>query len=89
MIQNPNDKTANIDYELRSRSGAIVYTGTDTIPSKGVKAVRPRNLVGSDFYGSVIVRSDQPIVGTSEITRNDNEMCMSFSAVTSYEMLHT
>ena len=47
----------------------------------GVSAIRPRNLVGADCAGSVVVTSDQPIMGTCQITRNSNEMCMSYNAL--------
>ena len=81
VLQNPSDAPANLNYEIRSRAGDILYAGSDIIPAHGVNAVRPRNLAGADCSGSVVVTSDQPIVGTCQITRNSNEMCMSYNAL--------
>ena len=81
VLQNPSDAPANLNYEIRSRAGDILYAGSDIIPAHGVNAVRPRNLAGADCSGSVVVNSDQPIVGTCQITRNSNQMCMSYNAL--------
>jgi hypothetical protein len=81
VLQNPSDAPANLNYEIRSRAGDLLYTGSDIIPAHGVNAIRPRNLAGADCAGSVVVTSDQPIVGTCQITRNSNEMCMSYNAL--------
>jgi len=81
VLQNPSASPANLSYEIRSRAGDLLYTGSDTIPAHSVNAIRPGNLVGSDCAGSVVVTSDQPIVGTCQITRNSNEMCMSYNAL--------
>ncbi|MFZ3112673.1 hypothetical protein [Methanothrix sp.] len=45
-----------------------------------MNVILPRSFVGSDCSGSVAVTSDQPIVGTCQITRNNNLMCMSYTA---------
>ena len=81
VLQNPSAAPANLNYEIRSRTGDLLYAGSDIIPAHGVNAVRPRNLAGADCSGSVVVTSDQPIVGTCQITRNSNEMCMSYNAL--------
>jgi hypothetical protein len=80
VIQNPRASTANIDIELRSRSGTLLYSGSSTIPAHGASAIRPRNLVGSDCAGTAIISSDQQIMGTCQINRNNNDMCMSYTA---------
>jgi len=36
--------------------------------------------VGADCSGSVVVASDQPLAGVCQINRNNNLMCMSYSA---------
>lgn len=82
VLQNPTTSTANLGIEMRSRSGALLYSGSDTIAPKSVKMIKPRNYVGYDFAGSAIITSDQPIVGTCEINRNNNQMCMSYKAPT-------
>jgi hypothetical protein len=79
-IQNPTASAANITLEIRSRAGDLLYSGAQIIPAHGVNAIRPRNLAGSDCSGSVVVSSDQPIMGTCQITRNDNSTSMSYSA---------
>jgi hypothetical protein len=80
VIQNPSASTANIDIELWSRSGTLLYSGSSTIPAHGASAIRPRNLVGSDCAGNAIISSDQQIMGTCQINRNNNDMCMSYTA---------
>mgnify|MGYP000969587249 FL=1 len=80
VLQNPASTAANINLEIRSRAGDQLYSGSQLIPSHGVAAIRPRNLVGSDSTGSAVVTSDQPLVGTCQITRNNNLMCMSYTA---------
>ena len=81
VLQNPKSQVANIRLVLRSRDGEVLYTGSHVIPADGVSAIRPRYLVGSDIAGSAIIKSEQPIVGTCQITRNSNEMCMSYNAL--------
>ncbi len=81
VIQNPSASPANLNLEIRSREGNLLYSGNQIIPAHGVGAIRPRNAAGSDCAGSVVVTSDQPIVGTCQITRNNNEMCMSYNAL--------
>jgi hypothetical protein len=81
VIQNPSASTANIDIELRSRSGTLLYSGSSTIPAHAASAIRPRNLVGSDCAGTAIISSDQQIMGTCQINRNNNDMCMSYRAL--------
>jgi len=80
VLQNPASTAANINLEIRSRAGDQLYSGSQLIPAHGVAAIRPRNLVGSDCTGSAVVTSDQPLVGTCQITRNNNLMCMSYTA---------
>ncbi len=81
MLQNPSDEPANIQLELRDRAGVLRYSGSRTIPANGVAAIRPRNLAGVEFAGSAVVTSDRPIAGACEINRNNNDMCMSYSAI--------
>ena len=81
VIQNPSASPANLNLEIRSREGNLLYSGNQIIPAHGVGAIRPRNAAGSDCAGSVVVTSDQPIVGTCQITRNSNEMCMGYNAL--------
>jgi hypothetical protein len=81
VLQNPSNSTANITLDLRSRSGSLLYTGGSEIPAHGVSAISPRDLVGTDCAGSAIIRSDQQIIGTCQITRNSNEMCMGYNAL--------
>ncbi|WP_348304063.1 SBBP repeat-containing protein [Methanothrix sp.] len=81
MLQNPSDKAATIQLELRDRTGGLRYSGSLTIPANGVAAIRPRDLAGIDFAGSAVVTSDRPIAGTCEINRNSNTMCMSYKAI--------
>jgi len=80
VLQNPASTAVNINLEIRSRAGDQLYSGSQLIPAHGVAAIRPRNLVGSDCTGSAVVTSDQPLVGTCQITRNNNLMCMSYTA---------
>ncbi|MFZ3314089.1 MAG: SBBP repeat-containing protein, partial [Methanothrix sp.] len=80
VLQNPASTAANINLEIRSRAGDQLYSGSQLIPAHGVAAIRPRNLVGSDCTGSAVVTADQPLVGTCQITRNNNLMCMSYTA---------
>jgi len=79
VLQNPTASAANITLEIRSRAGELLYSGAQVISAHEVNAIRPRNLAGSDCSGSVVVTSDQPIMGTCQITRNNNLMCMSYS----------
>lgn len=58
-----------------------MHWGSQAIPAHGVSAIRPRGLAGSDCSGSAVVTSDQPITGTCQITRNNNMMCMSYTAI--------
>jgi len=81
VLQNPGASQASINLEIRSRAGDLLYSGSQSIPAWGVSAIRPRNLVGADVAGSVVVTSNQPIVGTCQITRNSNQMCMSYNAL--------
>jgi len=81
MLRNPSNSTANISLEIRSRAGDVLYTGTSIIPANGVSAIRPRNLIGSDSSGSVVIRSYVPITGTCQITRNNNEMSIEYNAI--------
>jgi len=81
VLQNPDASQASINLEIRSRAGDLLYSGAQSIPAWGVSAIRPRNLVGADVAGSVVVTSNQPIVGTCQITRNNNQMCMSYNAL--------
>jgi len=85
VLQNPAAADASITLEIRSREGDLLYRGDQIIPAYGVNAIRPRNLVGSDCAGSAVVTSDQPLVGTCQITRNSNEMCMSYTAIAQNE----
>jgi len=80
ILQNPGVSQANLNLEIRSRDGNLLYSGSATVPAQGVSAIRPRNLVGFNCAGSVVVNSDQPVAGTCQITRNNNLMCMSYSA---------
>jgi hypothetical protein len=80
VLQNTASTAANINLEIRSRAGDQLYSGNQLIPAHGVAAIRPRNLVGFDCTGSAVVTSDQPLVGTCQITRNNNLMCMSYTA---------
>gem|GEM_PF-6914877 len=80
VLQNPADTGANITLDIRSRAGDLLYSGSQAIPAHGVAAIRPRSLVGYDCAGSVRVTSDLPIMGTCQITRNKNVMCMSYTA---------
>ena len=80
VLQNPASTAANINLVIRSRAGDQLYSGSQLIPAHGVAAIRPRNLVGFDCTGSAVVTSDQPLVGTCQITRNNNLMCMSYTA---------
>lgn len=80
VLQNPTASAASIDLEIRSQSGSLLYTGSKSIPAQGVSAIRPRNLVGADCAGSVVVTSDKLIAGTCQMTRNNNVMCMSYGA---------
>jgi len=81
VLQNPGASQASINLEIRSRAGDLLYSGAQSIPAQSVSAIRPRNLVGSDLAGSAVVTSNQPIVGTCQINRNNNLMCMSFNAL--------
>ena len=81
VLQNPTGKAANIHLEIYSRSGDLLYHGDGTIPAHGVYAARPSSLIGSDCSGSTIVTSDQPIIGTCQVNRNSNEMCMEYNAI--------
>jgi len=80
VIQNPAASPANLDIEIRSRAGDVLYSGEQIIPANGVNAIRPRNLAGSDCAGSVFIESDRSVIGTCQITRNNNLMCMSYTA---------
>ena len=80
VLQNPGPSQANLNLEIRSRSGELLYSGGAIIPAHGVSAIRPRNLAGFNCAGSAVVSSDQPIAGTCQITRNNNLMCMSYTA---------
>lgn len=81
VLQNPTGKAANIHLEIYSRSGDLLYHGDGTIPAHGVYASRPSSLIGSDCSGSAILTSDQPIIGTCQVNRNSNEMCMEYNAI--------
>lgn len=81
VLQNPSGSEAKLHLEIRSRDGVVLYAGKQTIPPSGTSAIRPRNLVGVDCSGSAIVASDQAIIGTCQITRNSNEVCMSYNAL--------
>jgi len=81
VIQNPAAASANITLQIRSRSGDLIYSGNQSIPAHGASAIRPKSLVGSDCTGSVTVTSDLPLMGTCQITRNNNLMCMSYTAI--------
>ena len=80
VVQNPTSLAANMQLEIRSREGSVLFSGSQAIPAHGVAAIRPRNIVGSDCAGSATITSDQPIAGTCQITRNSNKMCMSYTA---------
>ena len=80
VLQNPSASEAIVILNIRSRAGELLYSGPQAIPAQGVWAIRPRGLVGTDCSGSVTVTSDQPIMGTCQITRNNNLMCMSYTA---------
>ena len=80
VIQNPTAAAVSVNLDIRSRAGDLLYSGSKVIPAHGVAAIRPRDLVGADCSGSVMVTSDQPIVGTCQISRNNNLMCMSYTA---------
>ena len=80
VLQNPNEAVADIDLEVYSRQGDLLYSGSQTISAHSVSAIRLRSLVGADCAGSAIITSDQPIMGTCQITRNNNLMCMSYTA---------
>ena len=81
MIQNPADEAANIQLELRDRTGGLLYEGSQIIPANGVATIRPLHLAGGEFAGSAVVTSDKPIAGACEINRNNNLMCMSYNAI--------
>ncbi|HON34707.1 MAG TPA: glycosyl hydrolase [Methanothrix sp.] len=81
VVQNPSGSPANVDLKIRSREGILLFSGSQVIPAHGVGAIRPRTIAGADCAGSVVVTSNQPIVGTCQITRNSNEMCMSYNAL--------
>ncbi len=81
VLQNPSGFPANLNLEIRSRAGDLLYQGTATIPARGVITIRPRNLLGFDCAGSAVIVSDQLLAGTCQITRNNNEMCMSYNAI--------
>lgn len=83
VLQNPSGSDARAHLEIRSRDGAILYIGKQTIPRFGSIAIRPRDLVGTDCSGSVKAASDQHIQGTCQINRNNNEMCMEYNALDS------
>lgn len=81
VMQNPATATANVHIVIKSRLGEVLYSGGTTIPAGGVGAIRPRSLVGSDCTGSAVITSDQTLKGTCQITRNNNQMCMSYNAI--------
>ena len=64
VLQNPTAAAANITLEIRSRAGDLLSSGSQVIPAHGVNAIRPRSLAGSDCSGSVVIISDQLIMGT-------------------------
>jgi hypothetical protein len=80
VLQNPTATAANIHLEIRSQAGNLLHSGSQVIPAHNVATIRPRSLVGVDCSGSAIVTSDQLITGTCQITRNNNVMCMSYTA---------
>jgi hypothetical protein len=80
LLQNPTDYAANAALEIKSREGVLLYSGMQVIPAHGVSAIRPRSLLGADCSGSVVVASDKPLAGACQINRNNNLMCMSYSA---------
>ncbi|HII07019.1 MAG TPA: hypothetical protein HA349_06825 [Methanotrichaceae archaeon] len=82
IFQNPSDTESDVDIGLTSESGALSYTDSITIPACGSTAIRPKSIVGSDFVGSAVVTSNQPITGVCYIIGNNNEMSMSYSAFT-------
>jgi len=88
VIQNTDNASTNVTIELRDRNGTLRYPIINrSISAHGVFADRPRNLLGSDFTGSAIVTSHWgPLVGSGQIIRNDNDMCMSYIASGSGEI---
>ena len=74
VLQNPTASAANITLYIRSRAGELLHRGNQTIPAHGINAIQPRNLADADCSDSVVVASDQPIMGTCLITRNSNLM---------------
>ena len=80
ILQNPSSVAASVTLNVRSRSGRILFSGIRTIPANGVNTFSPRDLVGSDCSGSVVVTSDQPIMGIAQMARNDNSICTSYNA---------
>lgn len=65
---------------IGQRQAYLLHWGSRAIPAHDVSAIRPRSLVGADCAGSMAVNSDQPLAGTGQITRNNNMMCMSYTA---------
>lgn len=80
VMQNPTASVANTTLSIWSRAGELLFNNVISVMPHGVSAIRPRSLVGADCAESVVVTSDQPIIGTCQITRNNNQMCMSYTA---------
>jgi len=81
IVKNPTTSTANIDLDIRSRTGVMLYSGNSAIPAKAVYAFRPKDLVGSDCSGSAVITSDQPIAGTCQMTSNINKLTIGYNAL--------
>ena len=78
-VMNVGTQNATVQIKFYNNTGVLVHTGSVNLTANEKFSGYPRNLVGSDFEGTIIAESDQPIVGMLNLRDDAKRMFDSYT----------